>query len=556
MPLYSVVPHPVLNKIAKKASRSRGLRAIITEILVDKYSYAVPPRPRPTSMAADYATWPGLIDRRFSGRHMGRCPSDRLPTEPPLDKHLDLFVRKTFKPASDTSILFPMFAQWFTDGFLRTKWEEGPQKTFRFNESNHEIDLCQIYGQTEVQTHMLRLKDPERRGRLKSQEIDGEEWPSPLFEKKQDGNWALLEAYAYRPETEIDPGSPGLYSRGNFARVFRNPTEEIYQNSMAVGLEHGNSTIGHVIMNTLFLREHNRTADIIAGAHPDWDDERVFQTARNVTIAVLLHIVISDYITHIAPIDFQLEITPGMAERKAWYRTNWIPVEFALLYRWHDLIPDELVVNGESLPAEKFRGATGWVRRQGFSNVIAAAGQQAAGKIGLGNTHWSLAEDSPRSANVKKLSLEMARTCYLPGFNDYREFCGLTRYKDFESLTRDPALASKLRELYGHVDRMDWFTGLFAEGYRPEDMMGELLVTMVANDAFTQALTNPLLSKALYNRDTFSAAGLAIVNGTRRLAQVIGRNTSVKERSGDSFVIQNTTAVEAHADASVVRSAR
>ena len=56
----------------------------------------------------------------------------------------------------------------------------------------------------------------------------------------------------------------------------------------------------------------------------------------NITIVLLLKIVISDYIVHIAPLDFRLEAVPGMAEREGWYRTNWIAVEFALLYRGYD----------------------------------------------------------------------------------------------------------------------------------------------------------------------------------------------------------------------------
>ncbi|WP_397244757.1 peroxidase family protein [Paracoccus mutanolyticus] len=50
----------------------------------------------------------------------------------------------------------------------------------------------------------------------------------------------------------------------------------------------GNSTPYTAMLNTLFLREHNRLAGVIETAHTGWDDERVFQTARNVTIVLLI----------------------------------------------------------------------------------------------------------------------------------------------------------------------------------------------------------------------------------------------------------------------------
>ncbi len=544
--VLSFIPRPLLDRISRFLARIPFLRRALTEALIDRYANALPVRPRAISMAADYTSWPGLTDRRFSGRHLGRAEPQTAPAEPPIEKVLDLFRRRTFRPASDTSILFPFFAQWFTDGFLRTKWED-PSKPrgFRMNESNHEIDLCQIYGQTEAQTAMLREPAPavKGRGRLRSQIIDGEEWPDQLFEKV-DGEVRLRPVFApvLAPDgTEI---RPGLYTQANFQRVFGAIPDAGRLLMMAVGLEHGNATAGHVLMNTLFLREHNRIAGIIAAAHPDWDDERVFQSARSTAIVVLLNIVIGDYIVHIAPVPFPLEIVPGMAERKPWYRTNWIPVEFALLYRWHDLIPDRIVVAGEEIEAQHFRGAIAWMRRRGLNAVIEAATHQPAGRIGLGNTHSFLTDDlkgppgEQDRPGVKRLSIEMARGCGLQNFNAYRRLCGLEPYADFESLTQDPVLAGRLRELYGDIERLEWFVGIFAEGYDDPDMMGELLTTMVANDAFTQALTNPLLAKRVYGPGAFSPEGMEIVAATTNLSQVIARNTGVPLWEGDSFLIR------------------
>ena len=41
-------------------------------------------------------------------------------------------------------------------------------------------------------------------------------------------------------------------------------------------------------------------------------------------------------------------------------------------------------------------------------------------------------------------------------------------------------------------------------------MMGELMGVMVGHDAFTQALTNPLLAAHIFNEKTFTKTGLEI----------------------------------------------
>ncbi|MGF1594744.1 MAG: peroxidase family protein [Kiloniellaceae bacterium] len=491
------------------------LHSVVNRRLINSYAYATGARPRPYSMAADYTTWRGLTDRRFSGRHLP-CARDYTAGLPPLDDVLALFHRTEDRRATDTSLLFPFFAQWFTDSFLRTKWKAPEEQDFAENESNHEIDLCQIYGITEAQTDMLRERQG---GRLKSQSIDGEAFPAPLFEEGPGGAMQL------RPEFQ------NLYSDANFARVFRNADDAHKRTCFAVGLEHGNATLGNALMNTLFLREHNRIAGVLQQAHPDWDDERIFQTTRNVMIVILLKIVIGDYIVHIAPADFPLKVVPGMAEEESWYRTNWIAVEFALLYRWHDLIPATATFAGETRESKALRHGNGWLLEIGVERACRDASRQLAGRISLGNTAEFLMD-------VKKSSLLMARTCCLAPYNAYRTYYGKPPIGDFEALTRDAKLAEKLKDLYGSMDNLEWFIGIFAEGYDDKEMMGELLKIMVANDAFTQALTNPLLAKGVFNEETFSKEGMAILEATDSLADVIARNTRIADKNEVGFKIR------------------
>ncbi len=308
-----------LPKVVGLVGRIPWLREGISRKAINGYCSATSPRPRAHSMAGDYTSWRGLTDRTFTGRHLPPCAplaQEGLPSEPEVAA---LFRRGEEVKSTDTSVLFMFFAQWFTDSFLRTAHGEG---SFGRNTSNHEIDLCQIYGLSEDKTHMLRS---HRGGRLRSQLLDGEEFPDLLLQPRQPGRPLVFrEDFA------------GLHDERFLIDVILGDAPDDRMDSVfAVGLEHGNSTIGSTVMNVVFLREHNRLAGVIQQANPDWDDERVFQTTRNVMIVFLLNLVVQEYIMHIAPFDFPLQNVPYLADGARWNRSNWIAVEFNLLYRWH-----------------------------------------------------------------------------------------------------------------------------------------------------------------------------------------------------------------------------
>ena len=88
-----------------------------------------------------------------------------------------------------------------------------------------------------------------------------------------------------------------------------------------------------------------------------WGDERLFQTARMINIVILMKLVVEDYINHI--LGHQLfRLDHEFAEEQHWYRANWIALEFDLLYRWHGLCPDKILVGGASLLRPTFATTT------------------------------------------------------------------------------------------------------------------------------------------------------------------------------------------------------
>ena len=206
------------------------IRAKANERIIENLATKVEPRPRPFSMAGnggEYTTWRGLTDRKFSGRQLPPAADEYVQSLPPMEDVVALFKREKEELDGRTSLLLPVFAQWFTDSFLRTMWQPPAEQDFAYNESNHEIDLNQIYGSAEEQTNMLRSM---KGGRLKSQTINGEEWPVFLYDR---------ETLPLQVKREFQ----GLYTQDNFERVFRKATDEHKRTAFAVGLEHGNSTI-------------------------------------------------------------------------------------------------------------------------------------------------------------------------------------------------------------------------------------------------------------------------------------------------------------------------
>lgn len=81
-----------------------------------------------------------------------------------------------------------------------------------------------------------------------------------------------------------------------------------------------------------------------------------------------------------------------------------------------------------------------------------------------------------------------------------------------------------LRDVYGDVDAIDLYVGLFAEEPEPGAIFGRLLERIISVDAFSEALNNPLLSPRLFGPDTFSPEGLRAVRETRSFSDLVHRN--------------------------------
>lgn len=473
------------------------LSRLINGVIVSNAVRKAPARPLRLSTMGDYASWSSLTDRTWFARYLPPMPADEVARLPPLDRLAPLYVTRSGGPRLSTrsTLLFPIFAQWFTDGFLMTSSADTRRTT-----TNHQIDLSQVYGLDDEVQHALRQCSEERglRGRLLSDIREGEEWAPRLF----DADGRKVPGFAAVPNPVKMPETLPLDRK---ATLF------------AFGGERANSTVFTAAINTLFLREHNRLCGVIEAANPAWTDQRVFETARNVNIVQLIKVVVEEYINHISPYWFRLLSDPKSCYTAGWNRENWIPVEFNLLYRWHSLIPETAAWQDRPIAMAEARFGNGPLLSVGLGAALDGASRSEVWRLGLFNTAEML-------RGVEAASLKQGRDNRLASYNDYREIMKYPRVTRFEQISGERDVVEALREIYGHVDRIEFFVGLFAEDPPPRSAVPPLIGRMVAVDAFSHALTNPLLSPHVFTEATFTTEGWASIAATSTLNDLAARN--------------------------------
>ncbi|MGD1939784.1 MAG: peroxidase family protein [Leptolyngbyaceae cyanobacterium] len=491
--------------------QSRCLTRWVNRFLTNLTIYKVATRPYPFSLMTldehipdtdrpkktdTYTSWESLTDRTYTGRHLPPDPdfnhSDALPTPAAA---ADLFRQRHGETiySQKSTLLFPYWVQWFTDGFLRTDRDNRLKNT-----SNYHIDLAPVYGLNRQTTHRLRTFTG---GKLKSQQLNGEEYPLFFYEDPEQG--VIKEEFRdlYVPlndEIRLPPERK--------AKLF------------AMGVERANVQIGYVMLNVICLREHNRLCDILAAAYSDWDDERLFQTARNILLATIMKIVVEDYVNHITPYHFNVILDPASFTNEKWYRENWMTIEFNFVYRWHSALPQTFIYAGDRQPISNSLWNNQMILDRGIGAVLAETCTQPGSHIGLFNTPEFLVD------LTEVPTIALGRRTQLASYNDYREAYQYPRVKRFNQITGNPETQARLEALYGRVDNIELYVGLYAEDAPQNSVLGPLITRMIGIEALSHVMTNPLLAENVYTQDTFSAVGWESIHETRTLADLVNRN--------------------------------
>ncbi|KAF9257706.1 heme peroxidase [Marasmius fiardii PR-910] len=233
-------------------------------------------------------------------------------------------------------------------------------------------------------------------------------------------------------------------------------------------------------------------------------DEEIFQTARLVNCGHFMSLIMGDYVAGFL----------GLSEGNAWNMNAFDPikdkngypikrgegnhcsVEFNVLYRWHPTISqaDEQWINdffgkifdkpADTLTVTDFgkgflgtiasinsdpskrefawlkRGADGKFSDDDLAKVLQDATENVACSYG--------AQGTPDALKViEVMGIQQARQWGVCTMNEFRQWLGLKQFDTFEDWNPDPAIAGAARQLYGHVNNLELYTGLQCEALMP-----------------------------------------------------------------------------------------
>ncbi|XP_056151443.1 thyroid peroxidase [Lampris incognitus] len=260
-----------------------------------------------------------------------------------------------------------------------------------------------------------------------------------------------------------------------------------------------NEALALTSLHTLWIREHNRIAEILKGLNGHWSTETLYQETRKIIGALHQIITMRDYVPKIiGPEAFDHYIGPygGYDPSVNPSASNVFPT--AAFRFGHATISttlrrlNESFQEHEHFPSLRVHNTffSPWrlVKEGGLEPILrglvgtAATAVTSDQLIAEELTEKLLVLDAPQKMDLAALNLQRGRDHALPGYNDWRAFCGLKLIKsqdDLQDVVRDTRVAEKILRMYKHPDNIDVWLGGVAEDLLPGSRNGPLFSCLI-----------------------------------------------------------------------------
>ncbi|XP_054719916.1 chorion peroxidase-like [Uloborus diversus] len=248
----------------------------------------------------------------------------------------------------------------------------------------------------------------------------------------------------------------------------------------------------------LMLREHNRLADILSALNPGWNDEILFHEARRILSAEIQHITFTEFLPLLLGdcVMSSYGLKPKLTGYSFDYDCNLNPAVLnsfaAAAGRFgHTLVQDEMELysNQGSRKDAHFHAdfdPSFMYTRGSFDALVRGMTRQPAQTFDS-NVAAHLTNElfgaSGQGLDLIALNIQRGRDHGLPGYNEWREYCGLPRLRNFEDLATvmDPLVVRNFSRLYRNVDDVDLFPAGIAENPLPDAILGPTFACIIAD---------------------------------------------------------------------------
>lgn len=240
--------------------------------------------------------------------------------------------------------------------------------------------------------------------------------------------------------------------------------------------------------HVLFVREHNRLCAELEVAHPDWDDERIYQRARKIVGGFIQEITYNEWLP-----------TMGVNLPKyTGYKSNVNPAvsnEFsAAAFRiGHTLINSNIIRmnnDGTDIPGgsislkDAFFNPFVMVLSGGvdpfFKGMATQVQQEMDSKVVNDIRNFLFGAPGQGGLDLAAININRARERGVPSFNEIRQALGLPPVNSFYTLTHNQEVADEMVEVYGSIDNLDPWVGMVSEHHVGSDaLFGELVLAII-----------------------------------------------------------------------------
>ncbi|XP_065146492.1 myeloperoxidase-like [Paramisgurnus dabryanus] len=261
-----------------------------------------------------------------------------------------------------------------------------------------------------------------------------------------------------------------------------------------------NQNIVITSLHILFMREHNRLARALRILNPSWSSETLYQEARKIVGAYHQVMVVRDYLPHIVGPDTfnrRFGVYPGYNESvdpsianvfgTAAFRFGHLTIQ-PMVFRL-----DEHYQNHPQFPSVPLFEAFFSPWRAIFEGGIDPLLRGLIGQPAKLNTQDHMMVDalrekmfafiSPIASDLASLNLQRSRDHGIPGYNAWRQFCGLSTPENETELAvmmNNTKLAHQLVKLYGNPANIDVWLGGVAEPFVPGGRVGPLFACLIS----------------------------------------------------------------------------